>query len=72
MRKNNASFKGKQIDNVSKSKPPPDFSCWCKNLKSKENHTATKNPFMYSLFETNIPRKGTARPQVPIFTFMCL
>ncbi len=26
----------------------------------------------YHKFETNIPRKGTARPTVPISTFMCL
>ncbi len=28
--------KGKQRDNVNKAKPPPTFSCWCRNLKSRK------------------------------------
>ncbi len=37
-RKNNASFKGKQRDNVNKAKPPCTctFSCCCRNLKFKK------------------------------------
>jgi hypothetical protein len=31
----NATFKGKQRDNVEKTKSPPTFSCVCRNLKSK-------------------------------------
>ncbi len=36
MRKNNATLKGKQRDNVNNVKPPPSFCCWCRNLKSKK------------------------------------
>jgi hypothetical protein len=34
-RNNNVSFIGEQRDNVNKAKPPPTFSCFCRNLKSK-------------------------------------
>ncbi len=36
MRNNNATFIGKQRDNVNKAKPPPSFSCCCRNLKSEK------------------------------------
>ncbi len=35
-RRNNATFKGKQRENVNKAKPPPIFSCWCRHLKSQK------------------------------------
>jgi hypothetical protein len=35
-RKNNATFKGKQRDKINKAKPPPTFSCCCRNLESKK------------------------------------
>jgi hypothetical protein len=35
-RKKNATFEGKQRDNVDKAKPPSTFSCFCRNFKSKE------------------------------------
>ena len=34
--KNNATFKGKQRDNVSKTKPPPTFIRCCRILKFKK------------------------------------
>jgi hypothetical protein len=35
-RKNNATFKGKQRDNINEAMPPPTFSGCCRNLKSKK------------------------------------
>ncbi len=35
-RENNAFFNVKQRDHVNKANPPPTFSCWCRNLKSKK------------------------------------
>jgi hypothetical protein len=38
---NNATFQGKQSDNVNKAKHPPTFNC-CRNLKSKKTIWETK------------------------------
>ncbi len=57
MRKNNATFKGKQIDNVSKSTPPPNFSCWCKNLKSKKKPHCNENPIYVILIRNKYSQK---------------
>ncbi len=40
--KNNDTFKGKQRHNVIKAKPPPTFSCCCRNLKSKKTMGGSK------------------------------
>jgi hypothetical protein len=38
-RKNNATFKGKQRDNVNKAKPSPTFRCWCtQESQVQESH----------------------------------
>ncbi len=37
-RKNNATFKGKQRDNVNKVRPPPYFQLLVKKSQVQENH----------------------------------
>jgi hypothetical protein len=44
LRRNNATVKGNQRDHVKNAKPPPTFSYWCRNLKSK-NTTGEQNPW---------------------------
>ncbi len=35
-RKNNVTFKDRQRYNVCKAKPPPAFSCWCRNSNPRK------------------------------------